>query len=155
MKKRLCKVIKGSTSTYSAEILNSFNSELQFKDTQFAIKNKLIYLLSELKGFKFITTLFFEFKIKKLMTKQNMASFIQTQKQEQLLMKVILMMFLNQFILRLYQTYKNLQEKIQVGLLTQSQIMILIFQSKIAYLKNFLKKLPKELRHPKKGLISI
>ena len=99
MKKRLCKVIKGYTSTYSAEILNSFNSELHFKDTQFAIKNKLIYLLSELKGFKFITTLFFEFKIKKLMTKQNMASFIQTQKQEQLLMKVILMMFLNQFML--------------------------------------------------------
>ena len=64
MKKRLCKVIKGYASTYSAKILNSFNSELQFKDTQFAIKNKLIYLLSELKGFKFITTLFLSLKLR-------------------------------------------------------------------------------------------
>ena len=41
------------------------------------------------------------------MIKQNMTPFIRTQKQKQLLMKVMLVMYLNQYILQLYQTYKN------------------------------------------------
>ena len=62
-----------------------------------------------------------------------MALFSQTQKQKQLLIKVILMMYLNQSILRLYQTYKNLLEKILVGLLIQAKMIsnILIFQSRV------------------------
>ena len=38
------------------------NSERHFKDTESAIKNKLISLFSELSGFKFVTTLVLEFK---------------------------------------------------------------------------------------------
>ena len=42
-----------------------------------------------------------------------MTHFIHTQKQKQLLMKVTLMiMYLNHSTLRLYQTYKNLEEKV-------------------------------------------
>ena len=48
---------KGYASTYNVEILNSFNPELQLKDTESAIKSKLIELLSQLRGFKFVTTL--------------------------------------------------------------------------------------------------
>ena len=48
---------KGYASTYSVEILNSSNPELQLKDTETAIKSKLIELLSQLRGFKFVTTL--------------------------------------------------------------------------------------------------
>ena len=33
---------KGIASTYSIEILNSFNPELQLKDAEFAIENKVI-----------------------------------------------------------------------------------------------------------------
>ena len=40
----------------------SFNSELQIKDTKFVIRNELTDLLSELKGFKFVTTLFLQSK---------------------------------------------------------------------------------------------
>ena len=54
---------------------------------------KLIYLLSELKSFKFFTTY------------------------EMLLMKVILIMFLSHSIVLLYQTHKNLQDTVHVGLL--------------------------------------
>ena len=50
---------------------------------------------------------------------QNIPYFILTQKQEQLLMRVILMMYLNKSILRLYQTYKNDLQKLQDGLLIQ------------------------------------
>ena len=52
--------------------------------------------------------------------KQNIASFTRTQKQKQKLMKVILMIYLNQSIVQLYQINKNLLEKAQVGLLIQS-----------------------------------
>ena len=53
--------------------------------------------------------------------KQNMTHFINTQKQKQLLMKVtLLIMYLNQSILQLYQTYENFYEKVQAGLWIQS-----------------------------------
>ena len=48
---------KGYASTYNVEILNSFNLELQFKDTEAVIKSKLIEILTQLKVFKFVTTL--------------------------------------------------------------------------------------------------
>ena len=47
--------------SYDVEILNSFNPELQFKNTEFAIKNKLHNLLNELREFKFIITLVLKF----------------------------------------------------------------------------------------------
>ena len=47
---------KGLASIYNVEFLNSFNPELQLKDTESAIKNKLIELLTWLKGFTFVTT---------------------------------------------------------------------------------------------------
>ena len=42
---------KGYASTYKVEILNSFKSELQLKDTEHAIKSNIIELLYQLKGF--------------------------------------------------------------------------------------------------------
>ena len=84
---------KGSASSYNFEILNSFNPKLQLKDAESAIKNQLIDLLSELKGFKFVTTLVLEFKRHKVMIKHHITPFIRTQKQKQLFMKVTLMMY--------------------------------------------------------------
>ena len=60
---------KDYASSYNLEILNSFNPELQFKVTESAFKNKLIHLLPELKGFKFVATLILEFKKNKAMIK--------------------------------------------------------------------------------------
>ena len=54
-----------------------------------------------------------------MMIKQNIAPFIQTQKQKHLLMKVTLMMYLNQSIVLLYQACRSLEQKVQVGLLIQ------------------------------------
>ena len=53
---------KGYVSSYNVEILNYFNPDLQLKDTESAIKNKLTDLLTGLKGFKFMTTIVLEFK---------------------------------------------------------------------------------------------
>ena len=67
-KQKKCKNTKTRTSLwrfskyYNVEILNYFNPELQLKDTESAIKSKLIELLTQLKGFKFVTTLVLVFK---------------------------------------------------------------------------------------------
>ena len=53
---------KGYASSYNVAILNSFNPELQLKDTESAIKNKLTELLTQLKGFKFVAALVLMFK---------------------------------------------------------------------------------------------
>ena len=42
---------KGYVSTYNFEILNSFNYELQLKDTDSVVRNKLNKLFTKLKGF--------------------------------------------------------------------------------------------------------
>ena len=49
---------KGYASSHNVEILNSVNPELQLKDTESAIKNKPEKIFfSELREFKFVTTL--------------------------------------------------------------------------------------------------
>ena len=55
-------VYRGYASTYRAEILNFLNHELQLKDTESTITDKLEDLLSELRRFKFVATLALEFK---------------------------------------------------------------------------------------------
>ena len=69
-------------SSYNVEILNSFNPELQLKDTESAIKSKLIDLLTQLKGFKFVTTLVLVFKKIESEGKTKNDNFIQNQKQK-------------------------------------------------------------------------
>ena len=49
-------------STNNVDILNSFNLELQFQSTEYAIKNKVKGLLPEPRGFKFVTRLALQFK---------------------------------------------------------------------------------------------
>ena len=83
--------------------MNFLNLEIQLKDIESEIRNKLIDLLSGLRYFKFVTAIVLESGDKK-----NMVPFIQTQSQKQLLLKATLMMYLNQSILQLCQTYKNL-----------------------------------------------
>ena len=53
---------QGFASTYNVEILKSFNSELQLKDTESAIKSKQIELLSQWKGFESVASLVLVFK---------------------------------------------------------------------------------------------
>ena len=69
----------------------------------------------ELRVFKFATTLILVFKKIKVMMKQSIVPFVRTQKQKKLLVKVILVMYLNQFILLLYETYKKFMEKGRAG----------------------------------------
>ena len=51
------KITKRKHAFYDGEILSSFNPELQLKNIESAIKSKLMELLTQLKGSKFVTTL--------------------------------------------------------------------------------------------------
>ena len=42
--------------------MNYFNPELHLRDAEFAIRNELLDLLTELKGFKCVTKLVLEYK---------------------------------------------------------------------------------------------
>ena len=53
---------KSYASSYNVEILNSYNPEIQLKDAEYAIENKLMDLFTELKDLKFMATLALEFK---------------------------------------------------------------------------------------------
>ena len=53
---------KGYERSCNADILNYLNPELQLKGAASAIRNKPIDLLTELRSFKFVTTLVIEFK---------------------------------------------------------------------------------------------
>ena len=98
---------KGFPSSYNVETLNFFNPELQRINTESEIKSKLIELLIQLKGFKFLTTLVLVFKKIESEDKTSITVFIYTQKQKQVPMKVTLIMCFNQSILQLHQIHKN------------------------------------------------
>ena len=103
--KKNAKIIKRShaykdyASTCNVKILNCFNLELRLKNTEFAIRNKLKDLLTKLRGFKFVTTLIIDFR---KIESDDATKYTTKAKQKQLLIKIILMMHLNQFILKLY-----------------------------------------------------
>ena len=97
------RIFKGYASSYNVEVLNSFNPELQLNDTESVITNKLIDLLSELKRFKFVTTIVLEFKKIERDDQAKYETFFSNTKAE-----TTMMMYLNQSILQLYKTYKNL-----------------------------------------------
>ena len=50
--------LKGYGSSSHVEVLNTFNPELEPKDTESAIKSKLIELLTQIKSFKFVAAFF-------------------------------------------------------------------------------------------------
>ena len=73
-------VFKGHANIYNVEILNSFKSELQLKDTESPINSKLTKLLTQLKGLKFVTTLVLVFKKIKSKYKRKFDNFYSSSK---------------------------------------------------------------------------
>ena len=74
---------KGYASIYNVEILNYLNAELQLKDTESAIKSKLIELLIQLRVFKFVTAFVLVFKkIEKIVKRAKFDNFYSSSKGE-------------------------------------------------------------------------
>ena len=119
-------------ASYDVEILNSFNPELQLKDTESAVKNKLKKLLTILSWFKFVTTwLVLMFKKIESDDKRKFDKFFSHLKAE----TIINESGIDNAFESIYATnISNIQfflGNVQSGLSIQSYIMILIFQRTI------------------------
>ena len=99
-------VYKGYASTYHVRILKYFNPELQLNNAESASKNILIDLLSQLRGFKFVIALALELK-KKGDDETKYSAFYSNSKAKTVINEMILTKYLNQSLLRLYQTYQK------------------------------------------------
>ena len=145
---------KGYANTYNVEILNSFNPELQLKDTESAIKSKLIELLTQLKGFKFTTTLVLMFEKIESGNKKKYDNFYSSSKAE---------IIINESdIGNVFQSiFIKIMENIQISLGKRSGWIDSVIDHAINISKyNLLAgssyiKLPKELDHLGKDLINI
>ena len=159
MNEKNIKIIKreyafnGYASTYNAEILNSFNPELQHKDTESAIKSNLTELLSQLRRFKFVTILVLVFK--KMESKDKTKYGNSSSKAE---------------IMIVESDIENVFKSIYATIITNTQkslgkgshwIIYSVIDHTISVSKynplagSSYIKLPKELDHPRKGLINI
>ena len=146
---------KGYASTYNIEIVNYFNPELQLKDTETAIKNKLIELLTQLRGFKFVTTLFLVLKKVESRDKTKYDNFCSSSEAEIIINKSDV----ENVLKSVYTTIiANIQKSLGKG---WGWIIDSVIDHTISILKynplagrSYIK-LPKELNHPRKGLINI
>ena len=147
---------KGFASSYNVEILNSFNPELQLKDTESAIKGKLIDLLTQLEGFKVVTTLLIVFKKIESEDKTKYDSFYSNSKAEIVINESDID---DVFQSSIYTTIiTNIQKSLGKGSgwIIDSVIDHTISISKYTPLAGHSYiKLPKELDHPRKALINI
>ena len=111
------------------EIWNSFNPELNLKDIESAIKIKLIESLTQLKGFKFVTTLVLMFKKIENEDKTKCDNFYSSSKVE----IIINESDTDDVFQSIYITIiSNIQKLV---LLFPALIVILVFQSIITKLK--------------------
>ena len=134
--------------------MNYFNLQLQLNDTESAIKNKVIDLLSEIKGFKFLTMLVLEFKKIHCDDKTPYSTFYSNSKAE----KVINESDIDDVWESIYNTIiSNTQKSLGQGSgwIIDSFIDHSINISKYNPLSggSYIK-LPKELGRPRKGLIN-
>ena len=139
--------------------MNSFNPELQLKDTESGIKtgikSKLIKLLTQLKGFKFMATLVLVFKKKESKDKTKYDNFYSSSKAE-----IINNESSTDDVFK--SIYTTITTNIQKSLGKGSSWII---DSVIDHTNSISKynplarsssiKLPTELDHPRKGLINI
>ena len=99
--------------------MNSFNLQLQLKDTEPAIKNKLINLYFKLRGFKFVITLVMEFNKIKNDDKTKFTTFYSNSKAEKIVNEKGIDDIFETIYTTIISNIQNILEKVLVGLLTQ------------------------------------
>ena len=151
--KRL-RAYRGYASTYNVDILSSFNPELTLKDTESAIQNKLINLLSNLRRFKFVTILVLEFIKLENDDETKFITFYSNSKAE----TIINESDIDDTFESVYTTItSNTQKYLEKG----SGLIIYLVIDNIINISKYnslagssYMKLPKELHHSRKGLVN-
>ena len=128
--------------------MNSFNPEIQLKDTKSVIKNKLQKLWSKLRGFKFVTTLALVFKMKGSQDKTTYDNFYLSLRAETIINDIddVLQSICSTIVTNI-QKFLGIIDSVIDHTISVWNINPLVGSS---YLK-----LLKKLDHPGKGLINI
>ena len=122
----------GQASSFNVQIINSFNLDLRLKDTESANISKLNKLLTELRRFKFVTTLISVFRKTEGNYRSKYSTFYSRSKTEIIINeRDIDDVFESVYTTIILNIQKSLG-KVQAGLLIQSWNIILIFQSIIS-----------------------
>ena len=146
---------KGCTNSYNVEILNSFNPELQLKNTESAIKKKLKNLLSELRWFKFVMTLVIQFKKIESDNATKYSTFYSNSKAEIIINESnIEDVFKSIYSMIISNIQKSLGKDSGWIIDSVADHTISISKYKPLASSSYIK-LPKDFYHPKKGLINI
>ena len=116
---------KGYASTY-----NFFNPELQTKDTESAAKSKLIELLTQLRGFKFVKTLILVFKRIESKDKTKYGNFYSSSKAETITNESDIVNVFQSIQTTIIENISKSSLKYSgCELLIQSLMILLVFQS--------------------------
>ena len=153
--KNYASAFKDYASSHNVKFVNSFNPELQLKDIESTIESKLIELLTQLKGFKFVTTLVLMFKKIESKDKIKYENFYSSSKAEM----IINDNGIDGAFKSIFATIiENIQKSLGRGCswIIDSVINHTISISKYNPISgSSCIKLLKELDHPRKGLINI
>ena len=122
---------QGHVNTHNVKILSSFNSELQLKDTESAIKSKIIKLFSKLRDFRFVATLVLVFKIIESTDKTKYESFYSSSKAGITINESDIENVFKPIYTTMIANIQKSLGKVQAWLLIQSLSVLLVFQSMI------------------------
>ena len=118
-------------NTHNVKILSSSNTELQLKDTESAIKRKIIKLFSKLRDFRFVATLVLAFKIIESTDKTKYESFYSSSKAGIIINESDIENVFKPIYTTIIANMQKSLGKVQAWLLIQSLIVLLVFQSMI------------------------
>ena len=127
--KKRADAFKDYAGTYNVEILDSFNPKQQPNDTESAIKSKLIELLSELRGFRFVTRLVLVLKQTESKDKTKHDNFRSSSKVEIIINESDIENVSKLIYTTIIAKMQKSSGKVQVGLLIHSLTIIWVFQS--------------------------
>ena len=132
-----------------------FNSEIQLKDTESAIRSKLIELLSQLKGFKFVKTLDLVFKKTKSEDNTKYDNFYSSSKAEKFINESDIDDVFQSIYTTIMTNIQKPQGKSSVWIIDSVNDHTISISKYNPLAGSCYIKLPKELHHSRKGLINI
>ena len=135
------------------QVLTMLKFSILLIESESEIKSKLMDLLSQLKGFKTVTTLALLFEKLESEDKTKFDTFYLNSKAETIINESDIYDVFQSIYTKVISNIQKSLGKAQAGLTIQSLTIILVFQSIILSKKHL--KLPKELDHPRRGLINI
>ena len=135
--------------------MNSFYPEIQIRDTESAIKNKVVDISTELKSFTFVATLVLEFKNIESNDETKYETFHMNSKAETNINENNIGNVFESIYATIISNTKKSLGKVSVWIIDSVTDHNINISKYNPFASSSYTKLPKELGHPGKGLINI